>query len=484
MAYRNETPIGLLALEQRLHQDLAWLALPTTGGAQKTHPAGRVQDVVIIGAGMAGMATALALRLAGIDAVLYDRARKDDEGPWTTTALMETLRSPKQLTGPALDLPSLTFRAWYEAQFGRQAWERLDKIPRLQWADYLRWYRRVLALDVRNEHELVNLLPRDDGVVQLDLRHAGQRQTVLARKVVLAVGMTAFGGAAIPDFVTALDRRYWAHAADPIDYSALNGRRVAVVGGSAAAMDTAATALEAGAGAVELLIRRADFPRVNKNKGAGSPGLEQGYYSLPDEWKWRLAHYIASEQIPPPRGSTLRVARHANAWFNFACPVLRAQQEENGVTLHTPKGAFPVDFVILATGYRLDWSQCPEYRALAGQIMLWRDAFRPPETQYNDQLAQYPYLNEDFSLRPKSSSAPQGLDRIHCFSYPAYLSNGYVVGLIPGLSVGARRLAQAIAAQLYVEDREYHYRRIVDYNEPELLGDEWRPAPPYSARRR
>ena len=46
------------------------------------------------------------------------RSPKDFEGPWATTARMETLRSPKQLTGPALGLPALTFRAWYEAQFG------------------------------------------------------------------------------------------------------------------------------------------------------------------------------------------------------------------------------------------------------------------------------------------------------------------------------------------------------------------------------
>ena len=82
---------------------------------------------------------------------------------------METLRSPKQLTGPALGLPALTFRAWFEAQFGLEAWDALDKIPRLQWMDYLRWYRRVLGLDVRNEHRVLAVLPRADGLVRLDI---------------------------------------------------------------------------------------------------------------------------------------------------------------------------------------------------------------------------------------------------------------------------------------------------------------------------
>ncbi|MGK9797804.1 FAD/NAD(P)-binding protein, partial [Salmonella enterica subsp. enterica] len=84
------------------------------------------------------------LKHLGIAARIFDRAPAGFEGPWATTARMETLRSPKQLTGPALGLPALTFRAWYEAQFGTAAWDALDKIPRLQWMDYLRWYRRVL----------------------------------------------------------------------------------------------------------------------------------------------------------------------------------------------------------------------------------------------------------------------------------------------------------------------------------------------------
>ena len=46
-----------------------------------------------------------------------------------TYARMETLRSPKQLTGPAYGMASLTFRAWFTAQFGEDAWEALDKIP-------------------------------------------------------------------------------------------------------------------------------------------------------------------------------------------------------------------------------------------------------------------------------------------------------------------------------------------------------------------
>ncbi len=475
---------GLATLEARIKQDLEWLALPAKRWLPP-QPDAQAQNVAIIGAGMAGLAAAFALRLQGIDAVLYDKAPKDYEGPWATTARMETLRSPKQLTGPALDIPSLTFRAWYEAQFGLEAWEALDKIPRLQWADYLRWYRQVLALDVRNDHTLTDINAQDPLRVELTFSHHGETERVSARKVILAIGMDAFGGPAIPDFVADVPKQFWAHSEEAIDFAALAGRRVAVVGGSATAMDVSATALEAGAAGVELLIRRPDFPRVNLSKGAGNPGFESGYFNLPDEWKWRLAQHIATVQIPPPHGSTLRVSRHPNAWFNFNAPVERVETRGEGLVIHTPQGEVPVDFLILATGYALDWHARPEFHALVGQVKIWGDAaWQPPADKQNAQLASYPYLGADFAFQAKHSDAPASLARLHCFSYPALLSNGHVVGLIPGISQGARTLAQNIAGQLYHEDRELHFQGIIDFDDPELLGDEWQPAVPYAWRER
>lgn len=83
-------------------------------------------------------------------------------------------------------MPSLTFRAWFEAQFGLQAWDALDKIPRVQWMEYLRWYRSVLAPDVRNEHEVLRVEPRGDGLVALRIRAPQGENTVYARRVVIA----------------------------------------------------------------------------------------------------------------------------------------------------------------------------------------------------------------------------------------------------------------------------------------------------------
>ena len=106
---------GLAALEARLKQDLEWLGWPAAGWLPPPRMVDgqAVLDVAIIGGGQAGMAVASVLAQQGIHAVVFDRAPAGQEGPWVTTARMETLRSPKELTGPALGLPNPPFRVWF-----------------------------------------------------------------------------------------------------------------------------------------------------------------------------------------------------------------------------------------------------------------------------------------------------------------------------------------------------------------------------------
>ncbi|MGJ7521003.1 NAD(P)-binding domain-containing protein [Variovorax sp. LT1P1] len=474
----SSTAPGLAALEQRLAKDLECLGWPARDWMplQAAEDGVPVLDVAIIGAGQAGLAAAAALAQQGIHAVVFDRAPRDFEGPWATTARMETLRSPKELTGPALGLAALTFRAWFEAQFGADAWTQLDKIPRLQWMDYLRWYRRVMAVDVRNDTTITAVVPRADGKVLLALQTPAGDSRVLARRVVLATGRDGLGGPAVPAFVQALDRTQWAHSSDVMDYAQLEGLRVGVIGAGSSAMDSAATALEVGAKSVDLLIRRDDLPRINKSKGAGVPGLTQGHFDLPDDLKWRLRHYINVANVPPPHGSTLRVSRHPNARFNFGCPVLSVDRDGKAMRVRTPKGEFAFDFLIVSTGFKIDWSLRSEYTAIAPHVRAWKDRFTPLPGADDTELADSPDLGPVFELQEKTAGACPGLDRIHCFCYPATLSHGAVSGDIPAISDGARRLANGIASLFYREDFEHHFARLEAYDDPELLGNEWTPA--------
>jgi len=473
------SPAGLAALEARLRQDLEWLALPGKSWTPTLERDGQpVIDVAIIGGGQAGMAASVALSHLGIANVIYDQSPKDFEGPWATTARMETLRSPKTLTGPALGFPALTFRAWFEAQFGLAAWDALDKIPRLQWMDYLRWFRRVMQLDIRNEHRVLAVQPRADGIVALKLQSPAGESTVLARRVVMATGRDGLGGAYLPPLVQQLPRDRWAHSSDLLDYASLKGKRVGVIGGGASAMDSAATALEEGAARVDLLIRRKDLPRINKGKGSGSPGLVNGHLHLPDAWKWRIRHYVNVQQVPPPSGSTRRVSRFANARFLLGTAIEKVDVNNDGsLLLQTNRGPLELDFLFFSTGFKIDWSIRPEFKDIAPHILNWSDRYTPPAGEEDQELADSPYLGPVFEFQQKTPGSLPGLERIHCFCYPAAASHGTVSGDIPAISDGAYRLAQGIAALMYSEDVEYHYRNIQSYEEPELEGDEWTESP-------
>ncbi|WDU64215.1 NAD(P)/FAD-dependent oxidoreductase [Pseudomonas poae] len=468
-------PIGLPALEARLREDLEWLDLPAQPWVKPRQLEGRpLLEVAVIGGGMAGMAVAAELGHLGVRVVVFDQAPQGFEGPWATTARMQTLRSPKQLSGPALGLPALTFRAWFQAQFGLAAWEALDKIPRLQWADYLRWYRQVLRLDVRNQHRVTRVQPQADGRVELHIEAQGQAQVFSARHVVLATGRDGLGGPWVPELARQLPREYWAHSADGLQDAWFAGKRVAVIGGGASAMDAAGTALEAGARSVDLLVRRKDLPRINKGKGAGSPGMTHGYWRLPDDWKWSIRHYLNLQQVPPPHGSTLRVSRHVNARFLLGSPIESvAVQADGSLLLHTPAARLSYDFLVFATGFRSNLDLRPEFSPFAPHIKLWRDRFTAPAGQEDLELSQLPDLGPLFEFQPRIPGACPGLDRVHCFSYPAALTYGGVSGDIPAISEGAKRMAQGLAGQLFNDDVALHFAAMQTYAEPELQGDEW-----------
>jgi FAD-dependent urate hydroxylase len=479
MTFHTRTPAsaeeGLDALAARIRFDLECLNLPAADWVpeHRSEDGKRVHDVVIMGAGMCGLVAAFALIVGGMRNIrIFDRSPAGSEGPWVTYARMETLRSPKTLPGPALGMGALTFRAWYEAQYGRRAWDDLDKIPRPMWMDYLRWYRKVLNLPVENGIEVTRVVP-EGGYLRLFLK-GGDEASVLTRRLVMATGRDGTGGPNIPDFVNTLPEGSWAHSADDIDFEALRGKRVAVVGVGASAVDNAAEALEHGAAEVRHLIRRKEMPTINKMMGIGSYGFTQGYARLSDDWRWRYMHYSFVTQTPSPRGSTLRVSRHPNAYFHFGAGVRTVRHDGRQIVVETARGRLETDFLILGTGFRIEPSARVELADYADQILLWRDCYTPPAELEHAELGNFPYVERDFALREKNPGSAPWLSRIHCFNFGATVSLGKVSGDIPGISEGARWLAEAIAASLYAEDIETHWQALQAYDKPELLGDEWR----------
>ena len=84
---------GLAALEERLRDDFVTLGWPAKAWIPASTRKGLpVHDVLVIGAGQAGLALNMALQQVGIKPVLLDRSAPDFEGPWATTARMAACR--------------------------------------------------------------------------------------------------------------------------------------------------------------------------------------------------------------------------------------------------------------------------------------------------------------------------------------------------------------------------------------------------------
>ncbi len=429
-------------------------------------------DVAVIGAGMSGLAAAFALKCLAVRSLrMFDRAPAGFEGPWATFARMETLRSPPELSGPSFGFANLTFRAWFEAQFGLAAWNKVHRIPRLQWMDYLRWYRRVIDVPIENETALTDI-GGDGEFVVLTLRSKAGTRKLAARRVVLANGRDALGGAYTPPMFRGLDRRCVRHSVDDIDFEALRGKVVGVIGAGASAVDNAAEALEHGAARVAMLVRRPDVPRINKGMGIGSAGFWVGFHALTHQQKWSIVNYIDEVAVPPPRDSMLRVTRHRNFSIIPRCAPTAVRIEDGRVLLDTTRGRLGFDFLILATGLTVDWDQRPEFAALKPHVRLWGDEFTPEgHTEYAQ--ADHPYLGPSFEFLERKPGAAPWVGRIHCFTFPAYLSHGPISGDIPAISTGAERVATGVATALFAEDYERTYRRMVAWSNPELRGDEY-----------
>ena len=193
---------ALAALATRARHDLEMLNFPAANWVpSSTGPDGKpMLDALIVGGGMCGQTVAYGLMREGIRNIrTIDRNPRGEEGPWGTYARMEILRSPKTLTGPDLGVPSLTFRAWFEAQHGAEGWARLHKAGRIDWRDYLLWVRDTVGIAVENGTALVALEPTAAGV-RATLESASGREEVWVHKVVLAGGRDGAGGIRRPRF--------------------------------------------------------------------------------------------------------------------------------------------------------------------------------------------------------------------------------------------------------------------------------------------
>lgn len=465
------SPASLAELEADIDRDLElvahprarWLRPHTVGGALAL-------DVLIVGAGQCGLAAGFALSRDKVENILIvDRAPAGAEGPWTTYARMPTLRSTKDQTGPDLNIPSLTYQAWHEAQWGAADFATLHLIPTARWAEYLQWFRRVTALPVRNGVEVTQIAPAltDDGTPCLSA-HLADDTNLFARKIVLATGQDGTGAWWMPGFIRALPAAFRAHTCDDIDFDALRGKVVAVLGAGASAFDNAAVALEHGAAEVHLFCRRAEPSVLQPYRWLTFAGFLRHLGDMEDEWRWRFMRHVLTLREGFPPDTWARVAVFPNFAVEVGRPWTGARIVEDRVVLETIKGPFTADFAICGTGIDHDARLRPELAGFADNIATWGDRYAPDEAERDERLARFPYLSPDFAFEEKIAGRTPFLADIHLFGIGTTMSFGPAGSSINAMTIATPKLAAGITRGLFRADLAEHWRSLLAYDVPQV----------------
>jgi FAD-dependent urate hydroxylase len=422
--------------------------------------AGTDHNVVVVGGGQSGAGISYQLGRKGIGRVLtIDHAEPGQAGVFRTTARMRKLNTSKTLPGPAGDDVALGLRAWYETLNGTGAFDALDHVPRLVWADYLDWFRQVTGTQVRYRTRLVDIEPAGD-LLRLHLESDGAQRIETTRKLVLATGYLGGGGPNVPDFIWALPEHLWAHTASPFPLKPLAGKVVAVLGAGASAFDAAAAALEAGAAEVHLFSRKSFINYTQGQLNGAAPGTSSLYYPgpaglsywLPDDVRWRYqllreraVTSVTVDELNRAVGSDKFHLHVSSPWSGVAVG------SDGKVFVKTPTADYHFDFVIAGTGYRVDVSMLPELGRIHQSISLWGDRYRPAHGEENAVGNYYPYLGAGFEFQPRQGVEATYLRNIHFFNPAGRLSFDAPVSNIAGAAFHPV-LADAIARDLFAQD--------------------------------
>lgn len=466
------TPVNaaLEALARRVQEELSLFEYPQKDWVTPIRgPRGEtVHNVVVVGGGQTGLATAFGLQRERISGVtVLDAGPAGREGPWITFARMITLRTLKFLTGPDLGVPGLTFRAWHEAQYGRESWANLVRIHKDEWMRYLVWFRETLRIPVRNDVRLLTIEPRGS-LLALHLATPDGEEVALARKLVMATGLEGAGQRRIPGFIRDnLPSSRFAHTSDEIDVDALAGRRIAIIGGGTSSFDNAATALEQGAARVDMFVRRQSLPVVNSYRALESAGFWRNFGDLDDALRWRFMRHLLSLPMPPPQDTLERTLRHLNIAVHYGAPVLDATKAPNGVRLRTSKGWHDADFVILGTGFGVDLHARPEFAAIAPHVATWGDRYTPPASETDAAAALYPYVGPGFELTEKQPGSMPALRNIHLFNAGSLVSMGPIAGGLNGMPFGIPRLIAGLSRDFFRQQADALYSEFSSYDEPD-----------------
>jgi len=236
-----------------------------------------------------------------------------------------------------------------------------------------------LEFQRRHVPELENLqirsLSRDAAGFELETQTG---ELIGARRVVVAAGILNF--AHVPPLLADLPKGWVSHSSEHSDLAGFRGRRVAVLGAGASALDLAALLLEAGA-TVDLIARRnvIAFHSAPVEPRSFIQSLQAPRSGLGTGWRSRMCTDAPLVFHAMPQSFRLRVVeRHlgpAPCWFirdavagrlpmHLSATISSARVVDGRVRLsfsqpNLPETQIDVDHVVAATGYRVDLSRIP-----------------------------------------------------------------------------------------------------------------------------
>ena len=217
---------------------------------------------------------------------------------------------------------------------------------------------------------------------------------IAARWVIVAAGIRPYSH--VPAALEKLSPERLSHTADRADYTGFAGRRVAVIGAGASAIDAAAALQRAGA-IVDLISRRAAITFYAAGTRRWWHRLKAPMTPLGPGWKKLLCVKapllfralpetmrvtIVRRYLGPAPGWSARDHVEGKVALTLSADVVEARESAAGVELVVsgPDGRRvlePFDHVVAGTGYRVDVRALPFLdRTLAGDLALTADAPR------------------------------------------------------------------------------------------------------------
>lgn len=418
----------------------------------------KIIPIAIIGSGMAGIAVAHELKNRRISQFHIFESKNDGlEGPWPN-ARMKTLRSGKDLTGPALLDNALSFKSWFLKTYSEEKWNSIIKASVTDWMDYLKWLKLELQLPISYNYRLENIEVKEE-FTKLTFydENLNEPKFIKVERVILATGRDGFGGLEIPSFLQNIPKTLWSHSQQTIDVDNLKGKKVAILGCGASAFDAAATLLEKNVGEIHFIIRRGELPTKNRFVFFYKAEVLENYNHFSDEEKIELISKAKKSGIPPPPESIERISQFSNVYFHYNRSIEICTNNDKTVSLtYSDNTHAEFDFVVAATGFAIEISNQPELKSIWDKVKLWKHIY--PD-QANSPIGNYPYLDKTFHLQSNDKSV--SLSSIYLFNIAVILSHGLVAADIPGIHVGAKKIVDQISYEKFKNEKSIN---ILEFN--------------------